>query len=141
MIGYVLIAAFIVEPIVRRWLMRQKKQRTAPWQIILLWILFAFAIAGVILGWKIFMDAPHYRCVPSPYFECERFFMDRTANSPFLQYSINAPQGASCRVLWRIDENEYREEMQASFLKQHQTIYLPLFKAGTRTVSADVACM
>lgn len=132
--AYLVICAFIIEPVIRKNIKKISKK----YNLVLISLLFCLAIIGSFLGFVKYMEAPHYSCISNEKIVCERFFMDRVKNLPFLNFKIIGKK-ESCIISWKIQDEPY-VMYQLNPEKYEDSVYLPTFEKGSKQITSEVIC-
>jgi hypothetical protein len=132
--GYLIICAFVIEPLIRRNITKINKKV----MVAIICILVLIGIVGVIFGSLKYSEVAHYQCISNDRIICQRFFMDRVNNLPFLSFKLLG-SFESCTIEWKIN-NESMVRYWTDSQKKEDTIYLPAFEKGKKIVSSEVYC-
>ena len=133
---YIAICALMIEPAIRKLATKvssKKVLRTAQ-------VLFVIAIIGMVLAFVKYGNMPHYTCQSNKDIQCERFFMDRERNVPYLQFSLKENKADECLISWMIDGEKLTDYPVVAVKSGQNTIYLPNFDSGNRKISSQVIC-
>ncbi|HVY01638.1 MAG TPA: hypothetical protein VHA12_02650 [Candidatus Nanoarchaeia archaeon] len=132
--AYLIVCALVIEPIIRKNILKiNKKALTA-----IVAILILIGLLGIVMGLIKYSQVPHYSCVSNDRIICQRFFMDRVQDLPYLTFKTLG-KFDSCTIEWKIN-NESMVRYWTDSQKKIDSIYLPAFAEGKRIISSEVLC-